>query len=302
MNITEPYRTGFMPRNHQQNTSVSTANRIEFSDMTIKKSTFALMLMGLGSLLVTTTATPASLAQPADEGASEHQLIKSSQPRNPLRQGLPGRRLGGGTRSERLFKEDYAYLAALVTSNNLGITTAARPTLMFYVPEMVANQTAEFELRDENDNLVHASIFEVDSNGGIIRLDTAELSDIPLLSIDATYRWYFSIVPAMTNATDRASDIVVHGNIRRVEQSAWLSEYDIDAIALEQASQASPVQQARLLYQEANLWHDAAVLLTELQQQLPNSAEVETEWNQLLESAGLAAIVETAEPATYVSL
>lgn len=270
--------------------------------MTIKRSTFALTLMGLGSLLVTMTAAPASLAQPADKGTSEHQLTKSNQPRNPLRQGLPGRRLGGGTRSERLFVEDYAYLAALVTSNNLGITTAERPTLMFYIPEMVANQTAEFELRDENDDLVHTSTFEVDSNGGIIRLNTAELDGMPSLSTDATYRWYFSIVPETTDATDRASDIVVHGNIRRVEQSAWLSEYDIDAMALEQAGQTSPIQQARLLYQEANLWHDAAVLLTELQQQMPNSTEVETEWNQLLEFAGLAAIVETAEPAAYVSL
>lgn len=241
------------------------------------------MLIGIGSMTALMGASaPAVSALPMNMVSSPR-----AQDSDTLRQGIPGRRLGGGTRSDRIFAEDYAYLAALVTPDNLGITTATYPELLFYVPEMVNAHSAEFVLRDSDDRLVYETQFQLEQSGGIVSVGAAGSGNMMPLALDQNYRWYFSIVP---NTTDRANDVVVHGGIRRVDQTAWLAQ---NALDVEGFAQLDPLSQAQLLYQHAGLWHDAALILDELRQRSPEDEAVATEWSKLLEAADLSAVVPT---------
>ena len=214
--------------------------------------------------------------------------------RGTLRQGLPGRRLGGGTRGDRVFSDAYAYLAALVTSDNLSQTTAAQPTLLFSVPSLISAEDAEFILRNREGEEVYRTNFSLNSEAGLVSLDLSE-TDISPLEIDQDYRWYFTIV---TDANDRARDVAVHGNIRRVKSDYQLASWaEMNATSVE-----TQVTDIEALYKEGGLWHDAAVALHTLRQIHPDNAAIVDEWNRLISFAGLSAVLQPAAPAVKVVL
>ena len=256
------------------------------------------MLIGLSSLLGVMAIAPASFAD-TDASSIPLQILSAKAEDSGLRQGVPGRRISGGTRSGRIFASNYSSLTALVTPDNLSITVAERPTLLFYVPEMLAANQVELVLRDSRDELVYERTFTADREGGIISVDTAASNNFEPLSLNENYKWYFSIVP---NVDDRSQDVVVHGSIRRVEKSDWLAQQQIDGVALTQLSAADPLAHARALYEQANMWHDAAVVLDELRRTAPESTAIAGEWNRLLESANLTAAVSASLPTVQVGL
>lgn len=236
-----------------------------------------------------------------------------------LRQGLPGRRLGGGTRSgslySRVFTEDEVYLTALVTADNLSLTSAERPSFTFYIPEMLQDQQAEFVLRNAEDELVYETTFEIEKSGGLTTIETST-AEIAPLNIGQNYTWYFSIVP---NSVDRSNDIIVYGNIRRVESTAAQSIEQSIVPGMEQgivpsiehslptATNANTLRTlnsenqteallgyARRLREETALWHDAISIVGKLYQEDPRNAAIADEWNRLLEEVGLSPVISTA--------
>ncbi|NJM99785.1 MAG: DUF928 domain-containing protein [Phormidesmis sp. RL_2_1] len=247
-------------------------------------------LSGLLSLMV---AMPPSWANTIGEPIASAR----SSDTDTLRQGLPGRRLGGGTRGNRIFSQNHGSLVALTTPDPLSITTAERPALLFYVPEMVSANTAEFVLRDRDDQLIYITTFEIDSIGGIIRIEPTS-DELSALALNENYQWYFSLIP---DGQDRASDIVVHGSIRRVEQTEWLSQQPVGTALAQQLTTATPLARAKLLYQQANLWHDAALILQPLRQSYPENTAIAAEWAQLLKFADLAAVVPVSQPLVQIS-
>ena len=256
------------------------------------------ILLGLCSLTVLTSVAPKSFASPAPE------LIVSAQPDSlDLEPGLPGRRLGGGTRRDTLFANVSERLVALTTPSALSITTAAQPVFLFHVPEMTSTNKAEFILRDSNDELVYESTFVVEPEAGIVSTqidpEIAQTSGMPALRPNENYQWYFSIY---AEGADRANDVGVHGSIRRVDQADWLAQQSVETELSEQLTAADPLMKAKLLYQEANLWHDAAVVLHKLRQAEPENDAIASEWTQLLESVGIASLVQPSLASTQASL
>lgn len=242
------------------------------------------MLTGISSLLILTALSAAAVADPMVESV----LSAKERNANDLSQGLPGRRLGGGTRSDLVFSNAYADLVALTAPSSLSITTALQLKLLFYVPEMTTANTAEFVLFNQNDELVYETIFEVGSTGGLVSIGPP--ANLPPLTLNENYRWYFSIIPA---ADDRAHDIVVYGGVRRVREADWLAQQQIEVSSLDQLM---PLMRARLLYQQADLWLDAAVMLDQMRRQNPDDAVIAAEWTRLLESAGLARLLQPLQP------
>ena len=258
--------------------------------MIVKKYAYKATIVGLGSFLSIGLSVSNSLAN-ALPGTT---VSAKENSRGTLRQGLPGRRLGGGTRGDRVFTDAYAYLAALVTSDNLSQTTAAQPTLLFSVPGMVSAEDAEFILRDTEGEEVYRTHFSINSEAGMVSLDLSE-ADVAPLEIGKDYRWYFSIIQ---DETLRANDIAVHGNIRRVESRYQLaSQAEMSAIPLE-----AQLAKIRPLYEEGDLWHDAAVALHALRQVHPDSSAVADEWGRLVTFAGLSAVLQPEAPAVKVVL
>ena len=197
------------------------------------------------------------------------------------RQGLPGRRLGGGTR--RPGNEciaDETPLIALVPENNLGVTTAAYPSLLFYLPQVTQTRDVEFVLLDSTDQLLYDTTFQVKGNSGIISLSLPDNDTFPPLAMNENYHWYFSII---CDSAYRAQDIAVDGWIRRVELATTLT-HQLDA--------AAPLERARLLEQESQLWHEALTILADLRRARPNDPTVATQWTQLLQSVGLDSIAQ----------
>ena len=110
------------------------------------------------------------------------------------------------------------------------------------------------------DELIYETTFQISQTGGLVSVHTDETS-MPPLALNENYQWYFSIVP---DAADRANDVVVEGRIRRVDQRDWLAQQHVAASVNDQLAIASSLTKARLLYQQANMWHDAALILEEL--------------------------------------
>ncbi len=156
--------------------------------------------------------------------------------------GMPGRRVGAGVRNDVCLSGPQAQVA-IMPNNNIGLTAKAKPTLLFYLPEVNPDSTIEFVLQDENYQVVYDQTVTTHGDAGIIRLDLAA-SDAADLTPGQNYRWYFSVI---CNADDRSQDITSHGWIRRVET----------VTPLPQAAAPEDRLQASQSYARAGLWLDA---------------------------------------------
>ena len=224
-----------------------------------------LMIVGLVSFLGLTLSGAPGLAQDNAEDS--------------LRQGLPGRRIGGGTRGEECIAGETP-LMALMPESNLGVTTAENPSLLFYLPQATSTRDVEFVLLDNNDELIYDTTFQVKEDSGIISVSLPDEETLPLLEKNENYHWYFSII---CDPANRAQDVAVDGWIRRVDLATNLT-HQLDNVA--------PLERARVLSQEPELWHEAlTILATQLRTQ-PNDPTVAGQWTQHLQSVGLNSIAQ----------
>jgi hypothetical protein len=189
---------------------------------------------------------------------------------------------GGATRSGSCpaVKENKGpLLTALMpvsAETQLGLTVAAYPQFFVYVPETSA-QTAEFVLKDENENDVYRTTFPISSQAGITSVSLPKT--VAPLEIGKNYHWYVSIV---CNPKNRRHDAFVDGWTRRIELSATLAS---------ELEKATPRDRADL-YGKAGIWHEAISTLAQLRGEAPNDAKLAAEWKKLLESAGLKQIAD----------
>lgn len=251
--------------------------------MIVKRLAKTIAMLTVGGL-VSVSAVSSAVAQPLPEVVNREESEDDSS-----RQGLPGRRIGGGTRTDSIFRHEGEALLALTAPEPLTITTAAYPEMLFHIPEMKTDNSAEFVLLDASGEVIYEKVFVAERASDIISVDTADIEGASPIGLDEDYEWYFSLVP---DAADRANDVVVHGSIRRVDPSEWLSQQSSDAQIGERIAIADPLSQAQILYKEANLWHDAALLLNELRQNQPEDSAIASEWSQLLDAAKLSNIAK----------
>lgn len=204
--------------------------------------------------------------------------VRAERPRTDTRrQGLPGRRVGGGTRGDCYVGEKT--LTALIPKNNLGLTVSANPTFFFYVPQSSNAQLVEFVLRDENDQLVYEQQLKTNGPSGIVSFSLAEASVSERLDINQKYQWYFSII---CNPQNRAHDVSVNGWVQRVEPTPTLTR-ELEAVTLPERA---------ALYAEAGLWHDALTTLAQLRYSRPYDSTLAAQWAQLLQSVGLDEVAQ----------
>ena len=227
-------------------------------------------------ILITTLLVNSLIGGMASEASAGHD------PDNQPRQGFPGRRIGGGTRSNCAYQAQG--LMALVPDSNLSLTAAARPTLFFRLPDTDAEYTAEFVLRDSEDETVYEAALPLaagssESGMRVVGLDLSALPDFEPLQPGEDYHWYFSII---CNPADRAEDIVVNSWLRRVDASPAL---------LASLSEASAIRQTQL-YLEAGLWPDALNALVGAPSSHRFNGEAQRMWEQLLQSIGLNAVAD----------
>ncbi|MCL1471533.1 DUF928 domain-containing protein [Argonema antarcticum] len=228
-----------------------------------------LLYKAIAAIGLTSTLTFGSYCWP------NHVLAQDS---SQERMGIPGRRVGGGTRGpEQGFSEKP--LVALAPENNQSLTVAENPTFFFYVPKTQTPQMVEFVLNDEKGETIDQTTFVTNGDSGVIGVSLSANSKIKSLEIGKTYRWYFAIIPPSGN---READISVDGSIQRVNTP--------DTIA-SQLKNANPLDRAAL-YAGNNFWSDAIATVAELRRDRPNDAAVAAKWAELLKTLKLDNIVQ----------
>jgi hypothetical protein len=198
-------------------------------------------------------------------------------------EGLPGRRVGGGSRGCRNATQtsfvNPKQLMALVPTTNVNITATATPTLFFHIPALPTARTIEFVLQDDRNHSLYETSFVAPVNqSGVIPVSLP--TSAPALELGKHYRWYFSVI---CNPEDRAQDIGVDGWLKRVRLPQQLEQ---------QLRTIAPAKQAGL-YASSGLWQEAVATLASLRRDRPQDASLITGWATLLRSAGLDAIVQS---------
>jgi Domain of Unknown Function (DUF928) len=207
--------------------------------------------------------------------------VSLAQNSGTLRQGFPGRRIGGGTRGECGVSDKK--MTALIPDNFLSLTVASSPTLLFYIPLEMRSKSVEFVLRDESDLLIYGTEFTLPDREGIISFS---LPSSTTLAVNQNYHWYFSII---CDRRDRSGDVVVDGWLRRVELAPVLARRLRGATPLEQA----------MLYREAGIVNEALIALAELRRTQANDPSVTASWESLLRSIELDAIASAPITESY---
>lgn len=185
------------------------------------------------------------------------------------RGGFPGRRVGGGSRSDCFTKVP---LVALSPKTNLGKTTAAYPTLYFSAPSANKALKLKFILKDDAGVTLAKREFVMKQASGLIGIDLETVSQTPLTP-NQTYQWYLSVACSQ----DQAQNLVVDGWIQRVGQG----------------SQTNSVAQSPEFIRQvwkAGLWYDALAALMQLRQAQPDNQQVTALWQEMLQSEELTQI------------
>lgn len=244
----------------------------------------SLLNLAVGSLLSLT-----SLAVLSESSIADTQ-------RNNVRQGLPGRRISGGSRSPSTacLTTPSQPVVALMPKSNLGITLSERPTFWFSLPAINPDRTLEFGLYDQSGELIYQESFNASGKAGISSLSLP--NTFTSLSAEKDYRWYLSVV---CDPDSRSEDLVVTGWIRRVQSDNELSA---------QLANATP-QERLLVYEASELWFETLTTLAELRQTAQSDSDfdqlqvdahqIDEKWRGLLESIDLiqiAAVPFSNEP------
>ncbi|MEL6901157.1 MAG: DUF928 domain-containing protein [Cyanobacteria bacterium J06606_4] len=193
-----------------------------------------------------------------------------------LRQGLPGRRISGGTRSECMAGSPP--VVALNPATNIGQTISDRPSVYFVVPELEASYDLEFSLRDADGNRVYEKSLNTSTDRGLVGIQLPEQA----LQTEQDYRWYFSIV---CDAQDPTQNDVLSGWLRQVDVET-IAENTVSLAAQDSVAEGLAAAQA---YTAEGLWNDAIETLVSLREQHPDDASVRDSWHQLLQALEIEA-------------
>ena len=206
--------------------------------------------------------------------------------------GVPGRRQQGGTRSGGKCLTPEKRLTALMPLNSYGVTVAAYPTFLFYMPKTADEtppQQAEFILQDENENNVYKATFQTSGKSGVISISLPVETGLQPLQVGKDYHWFFKVIctPQSPDA-----DLSVDGRIKRVEPTPKLSS---------QLQQATPNNKAKL-YAQAEIWYDALTTLAEVRRVNPKDFAAAADWEKLLNSVDLGEIAQESLVPSIVKL
>lgn len=197
-------------------------------------------------------------------------------PTNPSSSAAGGRRAPTACPQDAVTVPASPLLTALSPTTEPGLTLAAHPTFLVYVPETSAT-TAEFSLRSSGNQGVYRTTIALTTTPGIISITLPEQA--MTLEVGRLYTWSFAVI---CNPNDRLIDQFVTGMVRRIE---------LDPARLSQIEQ-TPVRQRIALYQENRIWYDALALLLELKRSQPNDSEIDTAWREFLQSGGVNTIID----------
>lgn len=207
---------------------------------------------------------------------------------------IPINREPGGSRCGELCISGNDKLIALVPVSGRGTTIAEYPTFFWSMPKTSA-ETVEFVLRDDKNRIIYAVQYAlgkealtketlnkdvVTSHSGIMSLTLPTSANLSPLEIGQSYYWELALI---CDHIDRSADLVIGGEIQRVEPSSTL---------VNRLVQATPEERIALYAQE-RLWYETLGTLIELRRDRPDDKTLANAWNKLLKSVELGEGTDT---------
>lgn len=195
--------------------------------------------------------------------------------------GLPGRRVGGGTRDSCYSSPNV--LQALTPKSNLGKTTKPNPSFFVYLPPNNA-QEANFALEDASANEVYTTSVSLTNRSGIVQVTLPEISNSSILEEGKNYKWSFQLICGQSNGTIAYGDFV----------EGWIVRQAPDTVLEEQLASMSLRDRAER-YASLGIWYDSLEALAQARNNPssnPTDSNLEREWKSLLTSVGLVSIAE----------
>lgn len=154
-----------------------------------------------------------------------------------------------------------------------GLTTAANPNFVFYIPKEISDLPKEFVLQDESGRNIYHSYFATKASmqSGFTQIR------IPLafsLATNKIYRWFF----------------LVHCDAdARSEVDGWIQRVPLNPVLNSQLQKGSRLEQAQV-FAANGIWYDALSSLVEMRRANPQDRHLFFNWVELLDSVGLKAI------------
>lgn len=193
-----------------------------------------------------------------------------------VRQGLPGRRISGGVRTNTgsCLTDFNQTVVAVAPSSPISKTANAHPTFWFSLPETVGQKTVEFSLFNEAEELLYTTQIEASNSHAISEFKLPDSA--PSLAVGENYNWVFSL--ACNSSSQTAPVLGLEGWVQRVSLSDELTS-QLETAGLEQRIE---------LYQSADLWHEQVTELARLRRsQETLSDSLKSDWTALMQSTGL---------------
>jgi len=206
-----------------------------------------------------------------------------------VRQGLPTRRISGGSRSpsNACLSTPNQPVIALIPEDNVGLTLQERPTFWFSMPGVNQDRTLEFGLFSEEGELLYQKNFQPAESAGVTNITLPAAA--PTLDTEKNYRWYLSVV---CNQESRAEDLVVTGWVRRIQVTN----------ELQQQLTVATEQERLALFETTEIWFDKLTALAELRRRHPSN-QLDQYWTALFESVDLPQVTDapfTNEPSPEI--
>ena len=205
------------------------------------------------NVLVALTMVQPGLAAMLADSSGEPNLLPQVLAYDPPPRGAPGDRTDAGSRDPHNF-------LALIPATNLGLTAIAHPTFWLYLPTSFPDDIPfEFVLRDEQQEVVFRTVFELEKAAGIASFSLPENS--PPLEIGKKYQWCFL-----------CGNISRHGWVERVAMKPEI------LVQLETAA----LRQRVLLFAKHGLWYETLTELVALRGKLLSQLQAATLEERLL--------------------
>ncbi|GAC1460455.1 MAG: hypothetical protein NVS2B14_12830 [Chamaesiphon sp.] len=246
--------------------------------MTAKKP---LLLATLSlSVCLTLVSIPRFVTRVQAQQVAQEQLVskplKISQAFTPPKLGAPSSTAGGGVRSTCI--QSATPLTALIPGNSLPLTVATNPTFLVYIPKSEA-KTAEFVLKDEQENDVFRKTMPLPATSGIVSFTMPSTKQASNLEVGKNYHWYWALI---CKPEDRREDVFV---------DAWIQRTALPKNLSQQLIKVAP-QERVALYAKNGIWGEAVSTLADLHRAHPNDPKITANWQELLKSVGLEKIAE----------
>ncbi|MBW3584422.1 MAG: DUF928 domain-containing protein [Cyanobacteria bacterium 0813] len=205
------------------------------------------------NVLVALTMVQPGLAARLADSSGEPNLLPQVLAYDPPARGAPGDRTDAGSRDPHNF-------LALIPATNLGLTAIAHPTFWLYLPASLPDDIPfEFVLRDEQQEVVFRTLFELEKTAGIASFSLPPNS--PPLETGKKYQWCFF-----------CGNISRHGWVERVAMKPEI------LVQLETAS----LRERVLLLAQHGLWYETLTELVALRGKLLSKLQAATLEERLL--------------------